>query len=326
MSCGDVTLMGHFSQIRFDALWRHLRIAGACVGFGFIGWLFWRLMRDPQWLVDHLEVTGFVEAVVIGIAANTVIGIVFSDLVAKTAPEIGFAKRISAYYYSQIAKYIPGRVAAILVQRSILSGPRATIATIISNLELVVVSSWLCTCAALALLFSALSVVGGAVVAVVGIGIGGLLVTLDWNPLVRHILHMIPKYRISSVTALTNGKRMGRWRSIILSASIFLLPAASSYVLLINGLNIDHTAAPVLTSLLLLSWVGGVIAFVFPAGIGIRELIFFALGSAVSQAPAPELMAGIALASRLVQMLVDVAGTLLFLAIQRWSRFAQVRT
>ncbi len=316
--------MGRYSKIRLDALWRHLRIAGVFIGFGFIGWLFWRLMRDPQWLEDHLGVPGFVEAVMIGIVANAVIGVVFSDLVAKTAPDIDFAKRISAYYYSQIAKYIPGRVAAILVQRSILSGPRATTATIISNLELIAVSSWLCTWAALALLFSTWSVVGGAVVAVVGIAIGALLITLDWNPLVRHVLHMIPRYRISSVTALATGKRIGNWRSIIQSASILVLPAASSYVLLIKGLHIDHALAPVLTSLLLLSWVGGAIAFVFPAGIGIRELIFFALGSAVSHAPAPELMAGIALASRLVQILIDVIGTLFFLAFQRWSRYARV--
>lgn len=314
------------SQIRLDALWRHLHVVGVFFGIGFIGWLFWRLMQDPQWLVDHLEVPGFVEALVIGIAANAVIGVVFSDLVAKIAPGIGFAKRISAYYYSQIAKYIPGRVAAILVQRSILTGPRATTATIVSNLELIAVSSWLCTGAALALLFSAWSIWGGVVVAVVCIAIGALIIALDWSPLMRRALRMIPKYQISPVIALVDGKRIGRLRSTILSASIFVLPAASSYVLLINGLNIDHALALVLTSLLLLSWVGGMVAFVFPAGIGIRELIFFAMGSAVSHAPAPELMAGIALTSRLVQILIDVIGTLVFLAFQRWSRCLGVST
>ena len=97
-------------------------------------------------------------------------------------------------------------------------------------------------------------------------------------------------------------------------------------MLLINGMHTDQELALSLTALLLLSWVGGVIAFVFPAGIGIRELIFFALGSAVAGAPSPELMAGVALASRLVQILVDVAGTLLFLAFRRWIGFAKVST
>lgn len=296
------------------------------VGAGFIVWLLWRMMHDPKWLQDHIAIPGFIEAIAIGIAANAVIGIAFSDLVAKTAPDIAFPKRVTAYYYAQIAKYVPGRLAALLVQRSILSGPGATAATIMSNLELIAVSGWLCAGAALALLFGTASIPFGLIIGAAAIAIGALLIALDWNPIMQCMLRWIPKYRMSSVGMLPPSRGINRRRSTILSTGILVLPAASSYVLLINGLHVDHGLALLLTALLLLSWVGGVIAFVFPAGIGIRELIFFALGSVVTGAPAPEFMAGIALASRLVQVLVDVAGTLLFLAFRRWIGFAKVST
>ena len=298
--------MARYSQKRLDAMWRHLRIAGMCIGFGFLGWLFWRLIRDPQWLTDHLAIPGFIEAVAIGIVANAIIGLAFSELIAKTASDIVFSRRIAAFDHSQIAKYIPGRIAALLVQRSILTGPSATAATITSNIELMAVSSWLCTGAALALLLSNTSILGSAVIATGAITGGALLIAIDWNPLIHRVLRMIPAYRNSSLKMLSSNGRIGPWRSVALSTGILLLPAASSYVLLINGLNVDQPSAPLLTALLLLSWVGGVIAIVFPAGIGIREMLFFAMGSVVSNAPAPELMAGIALASRLVQILIDV--------------------
>lgn len=313
-----------YPRPKLDLLWRWLRIAAIVIGFGFIVWLLWRMARDPQWLRDHVAIPGFIEAIVIGIATNAVIGIAFSDLIAKTAPDIAFPKRITAYYYTQIAKYIPGRVASLLVQRSILSGPSATAATIMSNLELIAVSSWLCIGAALALLFSTKSMLIGLVIAATSAAIGALLIALDWNPMMQRILRWIPKYRIPPVGRIPRSRGINLGHSIVLSVGILVLPAASSYVLLINGLHLDEGLARLLTALLLLSWVGGVIAFVFPAGIGIRELIFFALGSAVTGAPAPELMAGIALASRLVQVLVDVAGTLLFLAFRRWIGFAKV--
>ena len=92
---------------------------------------------------------------------------------------------------------------------------------------------------------------------------------------------------------------------------MFALPAASSYCLLVNGLGIGQGLALELCALLLMSWVGGLLAFVFPAGIGIREFIFFSLGGMLSHAP------GIALASRVTQILIDIVGVLLFLA-SRW--------
>lgn len=306
-------------QSAASSTWRWLRITCMVGGIGFIVWLLWRLLRDPDFLNHHLVVSGFVGAVALGVFANAMVGMIFSDLVAKSV-HIDFDKRISAYYFSQIAKYVPGRIAALLVQKSILSGPRALSATIISNLELMAICSALCTGAALALLVASRSLAGAAVIAAVSIGVGVLLIRINWAPLLRCAQRVIPRYRFSSELHPT--QRIGRTRAAILSTSVLVLPATSNYVLLTDGINIPHGMAIPLTALLLLSWVGGMIAFVFPAGIGIRELIFFLLGGALWHAPGAELMAGIAVSARLTQVLTDIVGVLLFLAVRRLWRFA----
>lgn len=286
-----------------------------------MAWVVIHLLSDPQRLRD-LSIRGFVEAITIGIVANAVIGVAFSDLVCKTAPHTAFSKRIAAYYYSQIAKYMPGRIAALLVQRSILSGPNATAATIVSNLELIAVSSCLCTGAALALLCSVKSFFGATVVAIAATALGARLFRLDWRHLLQRVLGILPGSHQLLAMSTTTDKRIGRIRALILSANILVLPATSSYVLLTRGMHVDLTSASSLTALLLLSWVGGIVAFMFPAGIGVREAIFFALGGTVAYAPAPDLMAGIAVASRLVQIAVDILGTLIFLGVTQWRRLA----
>jgi hypothetical protein len=306
------------SPLGTKLLWRSLRIAGLLAGLGFMAWLLLRLLRDPQLLKNQFAIPGFLEAVAVGVVANAAGSILFSDMVSKSVPGIAIGKRLSAYYYSQVAKYIPGRVAALLVQRSILAGPRATVATVMSNIELTAITGWLCSSAALVLLTGMRSVPGAAVLAVGAVCVGTWLIRMDWLPLMHRVLRrIIPAYRSSGELPTTKHQSDG-FRAAVLSTALLVLPAASSYLLLVRGMNVDNVLAVPLTALLLLSWVGGMLAFVFPAGIGVRELIFIGLGGALWQAPAAELMAGIALASRLIQVLADVAGVLLFVLFQRF--------
>lgn len=303
--------------------WNWLRIAGLIVGFGFMAWLLSQLLRDPNLLKRHFDVWGAIGAVMIGVLGNLVVAVAFSDMVAKSAPSIDFERRISAYYYSQLAKYIPGQVAALLVQRSILAGPRASTATIMSNLELMMISCWLCGGAAVVLLAHTINDSAAVFIAITTLAIGAWLIRKDWQPVIRRVAQLIPRYRaLGIVCAETNQIPLAR--SIGLSAGMLVLPTASSYVLLITGMGIDHATALPLTASLMLAWVVGVLAFVFPAGIGIRELIFYGLGKALVSTSGAELMAEVAIASRLIHVLVDIVGvTLFFAAKQLHSRLTR---
>lgn len=296
-----------------------LRSAGLLTGLGFIGWLLWRLLSDPGFSLARFAWRGFAEAVLLGVLANAVIGSVFSALVAKVAPGIEAGRRLSAYYHAQVAKYVPGRIAALLVQRSVLAGPHASIATLASNIELTVISCWLCAGAGVTLLCIGGADHAAAVPAgLLAIGSGAWLIRLNWKPLLTRMLSLVARLR-PIAASLPAGTSVGWWKAMGFSAGVFAMPAASSFVLLSDGMHVATVQAAHLTALLLLSWVVGALAFVFPAGIGVRELMFFALAGVVSQAPDAGLFAGAALASRLVQILSDIVGVLLFFGWRRWT-------
>lgn len=301
------------SSSRAGSIWRWLRVLCILAGLGFMVWLLWSLLYNSSANRPTFQLSGFVWAISIGVIANGIAARLFSDLVSKST-NIDSQKGISAFYHSQIAKYIPGRVAAILVQKSIISGPKSLSATVISNIELAAISAWLSASAGIALIASAQTVAGSLIIASVAVAGGAWLMLIDWQPLMRRIHNLAPRKLSPRAATIVEGRPINLLHAIILCTCMLVLPACSSYVLLSNGMNINHALAVPLTALLLLSWVGGSLAFIFPAGIGVRELIFFALGGALWNAPSNELIAGVALASRFAHILIDIAGVLLFAA------------
>lgn len=286
------------------------------VGLGFMAWMLWQLLGDPGMLNLHFAFWGVAGAVIIGVLGNFVVGLAFSDLVVKAAPSVGFGRSICAYYYSQIAKYIPGRIAALLIQRSMLGGPNASVTTVISNLELMLISCWLCTSAAIIMLVYTSTAIGATIIAAISVLTGTWLIRANWHPCVRRLTQFIPGCRSLTKTSIAPDK-IPLLRAFCQSAGILILPTLSSYVLLTQGMNIDPSIAVPLTASLMFAWVFGVLAIIFPAGIGIRELAFLGIGSVLAASPNAELMAGVAIAARLLHVAVDIVGVALFVGIQR---------
>lgn len=302
--------------IEAKTVWRVLRAAGLLIGFAFIAWVIGQLLRDPQLHRIKFSRNGLIAAIGVGIVANLAIAIAFSDMVGKYAPDTSIRKRFTAFYYAQIAKYVPGKVATLLVQRSVLSGANATTATIASNLELMAISCWLCGSAAVVLLAWPYSKLGATATAVIAVAIGAWLLIADWRGILRPFISLLGRSQATNVIANPT-QRVAWLRSIMLSLAMLILPVVSSYALLIHGMDIDKATGLQLCAILLLSWIGGLLAFIFPAGIGVRELIFFSLGGVLAYPPEPALLASIALASRAVQVSIDVSGVLFFVAIDR---------
>jgi len=296
-------------QPRRHPVWHVLRIGGLIAGLGFLAWIFARLLRDPGAAFDRVRLGGFIAALVVGVAANAVIGALFGTLIEKLAPEIPARRRIGSYYWSQLAKYVPGRIAAILVQSATLNTPGAVAITLITNVELIAITTALCTVAALACLAAASSLALAAAIALAGTLVGAWAIRLDWTPLMRRAAMM---FRFAVPSGTHEETKPPPARALALGAGSLVLPAASMYVLLAAGFGFEPARALSLTAALLLSWVGGMLAVVFPAGIGIRELLFMGAGATLTQAATPEQLAAVALMSRLIQVLTDISGTALF--------------
>jgi hypothetical protein len=285
--------------------WRAARMAGLLLGASFLAWIASRLLQNPQMVLQSLAPGGFALALLVGVAANATIGIVFSQLIAKLAG-VSARRRIASYYFSQLAKYIPGRIAALLVQSATLNAPRAMTIAVVTNIELTAIVAWTCTVAA------AFSVSLGSnpflafACGAMGVVITAWLIRLDWRPAIRLVTRLV-RSAINDVDFETRS-RPSWFVALAESIGLIALPAASMYVLIAYGLGYRPDTALLLTSALLMSWVAGTLAFVFPAGIGIRELLFVGLGHAFALAPTVDQIAAIALFSRFLQVMIDIFG------------------
>ena len=275
--------------------------------------MLWSILRNPELSLRAISVWGFLGALGIGLTANALVSVLFSDLVAKLAPSVPLRRRLASYYYSQLAKYIPGRIAALLVQSATLGTPRSMAVTLVTSIELMAIGTWTCSIAAV---FCALMKSHAALALIVGVGgalITAWLIRIDWRPAMRIGWRLFG--RSFEGEALAVSKRPTLTRALMLGAGSIVLPAASMFVLVAYGFSFGIERTLSLTSALLLSWVGGTIAVIFPAGIGIRELLFIGMGRLIETAPPAEQMAAIALLSRLVQVLTDLLGVLGFAAL-----------
>jgi hypothetical protein len=293
--------------------WRAVRVAALVLGLGFLAWMLFAVVRDPKIALTRVSGVGFLAALATGVAANAAVSTLFGDLVGKLSSAIPFRRRLAAYYFSQLAKYIPGRIAALLVQSATLDVPRAMTVTIVTSIELLAIGVWTCTIAALACAILTTSIALAAGIAAFGALVSAWLIRIDWRPVLRLAWRAVG--RTLHVDSIGVSRRPSFLRSLVLGILSILLPAASMFVLVAYGLRYGGDQGLALTAALLLSWVGGSLAVVFPAGIGIRELLFMGIGHVVATVPAGE-MAAIALLSRLVQVLVDLVGAAGFAA---WS-------
>jgi hypothetical protein len=305
--------------------WRAVRVAALVLGLGFLVWMLFAAVRDPQVALARVSTAGFLAALATGLAANAVVSVLFSDLVGKLSSAIPVRRRLAAYYFSQLAKYIPGRVAALLVQSATLDAPRSMTVTIITSIELLAIAAWTCTIAALVCATSTTSIALAAGIAMLGALVAAWLIRIDWRPALRLVWRAVG--RALQEDSIGVSRRPAFFRSLALGALSIALPSASMFVLVAYGLFYGSDQGLALTAALLLSWVGGSLAVIFPAGIGIRELLFMGIGHVVVAVPAGE-MAAIALLSRLVQVLVDLIGATGFAAWSFLSRrpYARVST
>jgi hypothetical protein len=286
--------------------WRTVRRIALAAGLGFVGWMLWSTLRNPLLSFHSISPLGFGTSLATGLVANVFVSVLYADLIGKLAPNIPFRRRLASYYFSQPAKYVPGRVAALLVQSATLEAKGAMIVTLVTSIELMAITIWTCTVSAVVcMLWNPLPVLA-ALVAGLGTLVAAWLIRIDWRPIMRFGWRLAGRSFEDHLPEPP--ERTPFARAVALAAGAILLPAGSMFALVAFGFRYGLQESLALTSALLLSWVGGTIAFLFPAGIGIREILFLGLGHAMGIQPPLEEMALIALLSRLVQVLIDVLG------------------
>lgn len=240
---------------------------------------------------------------VLAILAMTSIGWVWSDVLALLGVRVGRARALGWYYVGELGKYLPGGVWPVLgrgemARRGGVPGPRAYASVALSLVTLY--------------LAAMLVAVGLLPFALGDDGPGGAVAVLLLLPLGLGALHpRVVEPLLGAARGLTRRPltvTVPAWRDTVLVV-VRYVPTW----LLVGGTTaavahaVDPDASPArIAFAAVLSWIAGFLAVPVPAGAGIREAVFLAACGLP-----PELGATVAVATRVLFILVDGGGAAL---------------
>lgn len=267
--------------------------------------------RDPGWMVPLLGGSLLIAAI------GPLLGMLsWRILLLGSGPPVSLAGVLRIFFVGYLAKYVPGKVPGMVMQMKVATANGVTLPRMIGTgtLSMVLVHLTGLTVGLLA----AVEVLGGAAV---WVALSALPVVLlaAWPGLVRHTGQLALRLlRRPPATTWPSGRE--------LRAAV----AAQVLSWLVSGLHLWLLAvavgAPPLRSLALcvggfsLATVIGLLVFVVPDGLGVREAVLFAALAAVLPLPAATV---VALASRLVTTVGElVLGALALLTAEVLRRRA----
>ncbi|HED12103.1 MAG TPA: hypothetical protein ENI62_00325 [Gammaproteobacteria bacterium] len=255
------------------------------------------LLRQADWLL-------FVVSIFVGITGILASSMLFRILLKKYGLDVpsGLAHRI--FFYGQVAKYVPGKIWGIMYQVAAVGKQGASIGITSANLDLMLVSIFMNLSIAAALIVFPVSMLGavgillsGAAMALVASGShfsGEVFRRLIPKSYVQSPVLSPPDWKVLSV-------KVGAYFVTVFVTSLL------SYYLMMNavfGFTLQESATYM--AYLILSWVVGVFAFLVPAGVGVRELVFITVGTTMMDGISIELLVSIALISRCWQIAQDL--------------------
>ncbi len=129
-----------------------LRQALLLVGVVFILVLINKCWDELSLRISSTYLPVFILSVVIATAGNFFTCFFFQDLLGKYSTHVGNHQCLKLFFFSQVAKYVPGKVWSIIYQRMILDRPGSTSSIVFANLDLAVIQIVNCGLIALSIL------------------------------------------------------------------------------------------------------------------------------------------------------------------------------
>jgi uncharacterized membrane protein YbhN (UPF0104 family) len=263
------------------------------------------IVLDVKWFL-------FFVAVILGIVDHFIVSLVFQTFLKKYNMAVPYSSVGKMYFFGQMSKYIPGRFWNIVYQRSFIEKTGAISSLFVVNIELLAVFMVRNIIISLVLIFAGIEIflaVGIYASGVLGfwlIGRSGLLVRgLYW-------LGERVKRPIGEIQCHANLPDHCYLFILYIAATITFL--SSNFLMMYATFNYIIDASYLYIAFLGLAWVIGVLTFVIPAGIGVREVAFVALASLSGVNVSLETLAAIAIVHRFWHILQEIGG-LLFVAL-----------
>lgn len=271
-------------------------------------------------VIDGVNWPLFLLSALIAVTDNVLICVLFRDILAKYNIQVDFSSVGQMYFFGQMAKYIPGRFWNILYHISFINKPGAATAMIFANIDITLVMILRNTAISLALIcfFNSLSI--SIFLFIFGSATFVFFCQSYW---IADICKRFSKRGRSLATdEITNRKRPETLKLLLINTGSWIVFLIANFAVLNATLDMPVQQSATYISYFSLAWVAGVIIFIVPAGVGIREMTFILLAQLTGQGQTigvDNLMA-IAVIYRFWQIMHEILGLGVGLTLNRLSR------
>ncbi|HET9483455.1 MAG TPA: lysylphosphatidylglycerol synthase domain-containing protein, partial [Xanthomonadales bacterium] len=296
---------------------RWTALAVALVVLGFLAAHAWRSSAID---LRRTDVTVVVAALLASCAANLVIAHLMVTRYRRHGSTVPLRVLLRAFFLGQIAKYVPGKVTGLWFQATTLEETGAGHIAFASNVEVSLLGMASNGSLGLALLLWPRAPLLAAAAALAGAALCLRIGTWRWTAGLAARLARAVRLHVPDADFGARGTRRALLAFHAVNALV-MVPATA--VFLVATLHVDASTAIVLTGATLVAWVVSVAALVFPAGLGVREAAFVALGHLAGAPIATGDLAAAAVLLRLLQIAQDVLCAALFAAWDRSRERAQ---
>lgn len=301
---------------------RHtLRYALFLLGAGFIAVLIWHSRNEIDALLVTVQWPLFTLSVLVGSAGYIASGTFFKELLHKYAVEVDSALSRKMLVYSQMIKYIPGRVWVLLYQASMLKGIRFSGAVVFANMDFLIMSIVLVISVSASLLLLHF----GALWAIVCLFVGLLPFIAcarfcHLSTIIRHLLPSFSKYPVIDHHCQYSAKTA----KVMLFYLFYSITYTFSHILMMYSIfGFSTSQSTDYIAYLGLGWVVGALSILVPGGVGVKELVFVIMAKSATESPDFAMLTTIAVVSRMWTISQEVtAVALLYVA----EKFHSTRT
>lgn len=289
-----------------SALLKIIRTFLLILGFLFIAILISHSWKEIQHILKETKPGFFVLSILCAFTGNLILSILFRNSLKKYGCEITTRMTNKLFFYGQIAKYVPGKIWSIVLQKSFLEKAGTTSAILFSNIDLLAISIIINATIALCLILFNISLVFPLLIYVIG-AIACLIVSR--SRLISQLASaVLIKFKQLEKVPPLHKDTLNRMFITICYSAIWFSYLIAWFLVLSSSFGLSIRESSVYIAFLGLSWIVGILAFFVPVGMGVREGIFILLARHAEIDVTIETLASIALITRLWLMLQEVGG------------------
>lgn len=254
------------------------------------------------------------------VAAYIISFLIWIQIAASFNLKAPFLLSGKAWFLAQLGKYVPGKVATLLVRLDAYKGYSKKKVTVATGVEVIIAFASVCLIIIISIFFSPHDVPQTLKTA----GIIGTLIFLImlYPPLIMRLANMI--LQLFKRDAIEEMPRFGAMFKLVLEYSIMILVNGLGVYFIYDSIKpVSFDYFMIITAVYYSASLIGLVALFAPAGIGVREgLIFIVL---IEFIPKPVVIVG-TIVARLVTIIVEIVLALIFVVLaNKCSRRNQER-